>query len=48
MTAFIESLQQKKPMPITGEDGLKSMLLALAAKKSMLENRIVKLSEVDV
>jgi len=48
MTAFIEALQQNKPMPITGEDGLKSMLLALAAKKSMLENRIVKLSEVNV
>ncbi len=44
--AFIEALQQNKPMPITGEDGLKAMLLAIAADRSMRENRIVKLSEV--
>lgn len=46
MKAFIEALQQNKPMPVTGEDGLKAMLLALAANKSMRENRVVRVSEV--
>jgi myo-inositol 2-dehydrogenase/D-chiro-inositol 1-dehydrogenase len=46
VTAFIEALQQKKPMPITGNDGLKAMLLAIAANKSMHENRVVKMSEL--
>ena len=46
MMAFIEALQQNKPMPMTGEDGLNAMLLAIAANKSMKENRVVKLSEV--
>jgi len=46
MKAFIEALQQNIPMPVTGEDGLKAMILALAADKSMRENRVVKVSEV--
>ena len=46
LEAFVQCLQQKKPMPITGEDGLKAMLIALAANKSMAENRPVKLDEV--
>jgi myo-inositol 2-dehydrogenase/D-chiro-inositol 1-dehydrogenase len=45
MKAFIEALQQQKPMPISGDDGLKAMLLALAANKSMQENRVVKMDE---
>ncbi|MEY4867150.1 MAG: inositol 2-dehydrogenase [Bacteroidota bacterium] len=46
MHAFVEALNQKKPMPITGEDGLQAMLLALAAEKSMKENRPVRLAEI--
>lgn len=46
MQAFVEALNQKKPMPITGEDGLQAMLLALAAEKSMKENRPVRLAEI--
>lgn len=46
MYAFIEALNQKKPMPITGEDGLQATLLALAAEKSMKENRPVRLAEI--
>lgn len=46
LEAFVQCLQQNTPMPITGEDGLKAMLIALAAKKSMAENRPVKLDEV--
>jgi hypothetical protein len=33
-------------MPITGEDGLQAMLIALAASKSMQENRPVRIGEV--
>lgn len=46
MHAFVEALNQKKPMPITGEDGLQATLLALAAEKSMKENRPVRLAEI--
>lgn len=46
MHAFVEALNQKKPMPITGEDGLQATLLAMAAEKSMKENRPVRLAEI--
>jgi myo-inositol 2-dehydrogenase/D-chiro-inositol 1-dehydrogenase len=41
--AFLKALRDKKPMPVTGEDGLKAMLIAEAANTSMKENRPVKL-----
>jgi myo-inositol 2-dehydrogenase/D-chiro-inositol 1-dehydrogenase len=44
--AFLDALREKKPMPITGEDGLQAMLIALAASKSMQENRPVRIGEV--
>jgi myo-inositol 2-dehydrogenase/D-chiro-inositol 1-dehydrogenase len=34
------------PLPVSGDDGLKSVVIALAAKKSVQENRPVKLSEI--
>ncbi len=43
---FVESLQAKKPMPITGEDGLKAMLIAAAANLSVKENRPVQMKEI--
>ena len=46
MKAFIESLERKIPMPITGEDGLSAMLIALAANISLKENRVVKIEEL--
>ncbi len=46
LETFVQCLQEKTPMPITGEDALKAMLIALAANKSMAENRPVKLEEV--
>ena len=46
MKVFIESLEQKIPMPITGEDGLSAMLIALAANISVKENRVVKIEEL--
>jgi myo-inositol 2-dehydrogenase / D-chiro-inositol 1-dehydrogenase len=44
--AFIQSLLDGKNPPATGEDGLKATLIALAANKSMAENRPVKISEI--
>jgi myo-inositol 2-dehydrogenase/D-chiro-inositol 1-dehydrogenase len=46
MEAFIDALKQNRPMPITGEDGLEAMKVAIAANKSVLENRPVKITEV--
>jgi myo-inositol 2-dehydrogenase/D-chiro-inositol 1-dehydrogenase len=46
MHTFIECLQKKMPMPITGEDGLSAMLIALAANISVKENRVVKIEEL--
>jgi myo-inositol 2-dehydrogenase/D-chiro-inositol 1-dehydrogenase len=47
LAAFLDALLTNKPMPITGGDGLQAMLMALAANKSMKENRAVKISEVE-
>ena len=41
--AFLKALRDKTPTPVTGEDGLKVMLIAEAAKTSLKENRPVKL-----
>ncbi len=46
MRAFFDAIANGKPVPVTGEDGLQDLLVALAAKKSLLENRPVKLSEI--
>lgn len=47
MNLFVAALRENKPMPITGEDGLKAMLLATAANISVRENRPVLLQEVE-
>lgn len=47
MNLFVAALRDKKSMPITGEDGLKAMLLATAAKISVQENRPVRMQEVE-
>jgi len=47
MKEFIDAVVNDKPTPVQGIDGLKPALIALAAKKSYLENRPVKLSEVE-
>jgi len=46
MRAFVEAISAGKPVPVTGEDGLQDLLVALAAKKSLAEGRPVKLSEI--
>ncbi len=48
MRAFLEAVAEGKPVPVTGEDGLQDLLVALAAKKSLAEKRPVKLSEISL
>ena len=43
---FVEALQTGAEPPVTGNDGLQSLLIALAATKSAHENRPVKLEEI--
>ena len=46
MVQFVDAVQNDKPTPTTGLDGLNSILVALAAKKSVAEGRAVKISEI--
>jgi myo-inositol 2-dehydrogenase/D-chiro-inositol 1-dehydrogenase len=44
--AFIAAIAEGTTPPVTGEDGLQDLLVALAAKTSLVEKRPVKLSEM--
>ncbi len=46
MKAFCKALSDNTELPVSGKDGLISVAIAIAAKKSFLENRSVKLDEV--
>jgi len=46
MVQFVDAVLNDKPTPTTGLDGLNSILVALAAKKSVKEGRTVKISEI--
>jgi len=46
MVVFADAVLHDKPVPVTGEDGLANMYAALAAGKSLKENRPVKIEEV--
>jgi myo-inositol 2-dehydrogenase/D-chiro-inositol 1-dehydrogenase len=46
MEAFITALKNNQPMPVTGEDGLKAMIIAQAANLSMAQNRSVRIDEL--
>lgn len=43
---FVDAILNHTEVPVNVNDGLQPVLIALAAKKSMLENRPVKLSEI--
>lgn len=47
MKAFVDAVLNDRETPVTGEDGLKPVYIALAAQKSLEENRPVKISEID-
>ena len=46
MREFIEAITEDKDVPVGAIDGLKPVLIGLAAKKSIEENRPVKISEI--
>jgi len=46
MEAFIHALKNKQPMPISGDDGLKAMIIAQAANISVKESRPVRIEEI--
>lgn len=43
MQCFVDALRQKRTMPVGGEDGIQSIILAEAANTSLKENRPVSL-----
>ena len=45
--SFIGSLINNSSVSVNGKDGLESLRIGLAAKKSLLENRPVKLNEIE-
>lgn len=46
MREFVAAVAENKPVSVTGQDGLQDLLVALACKKSLVEGRAVKLSEI--
>lgn len=46
MRAFVEALQKGDPMPVGVEDGYQSTAIAIAAKRSLDEKRVVLMEEV--
>lgn len=47
MKDYIESILNDTPVPVGGNDGLQSLIIGIAAIKSLQENRPVKLSEIN-
>jgi len=47
MVAFVDAVLHNTLTPITGRDGRAPVVMALAAQKSLIENRPVRLSEVE-
>jgi myo-inositol 2-dehydrogenase/D-chiro-inositol 1-dehydrogenase len=42
----VQAIRDRKPAPVSGKDGLKSVMIGLAAAKSAKEKRPVKVSEI--
>jgi myo-inositol 2-dehydrogenase/D-chiro-inositol 1-dehydrogenase len=47
MTAFVEAVQYDRPVPVSEQDGRAPVVMALAARRSMEEQRPVHLSEIN-
>lgn len=48
VAAFVDAIENNTEAPLGVEDGLKPVLMGLAAQKSLKEHRPVKISEIDV
>jgi myo-inositol 2-dehydrogenase/D-chiro-inositol 1-dehydrogenase len=48
MKEFVQSIREDTTPPVTGIDGRIPVIIGMAAKKSLLENRPVRLSEIGV
>jgi len=46
MQAFVQSIQDNQPVPVSGHDGLMAVVVGLAAGVSARENRPVRLTEI--
>ena len=46
MKAFVAAVLEGKDVPVSGEDGLRDLLVGLAAKKSLAEKRSVRIDEI--
>lgn len=47
MKCFCDAIFNNKPLPVSGHDGLMSVVIALAAKQSVAQKRPVAISEVE-
>jgi len=47
MAAFVDAVLHDRPVPVTGLDGRVPVVMALAARKSLLEHRPVRLSDIE-
>lgn len=47
VSEFVDAIVHDKEVPVSAEDGLKPVLIGLAAQKSLKENRPVKISEIN-
>jgi len=47
MAAFVDVVRSNAPVPVTGSDGRISVAMALAAQKSLIERRPVRLDEIE-
>ena len=43
---FFDCVKNNKDVPVTGQDGMMDVVVAMAATKSVKENRVVKISEI--
>ncbi len=48
LKAFFAAVRDDAPVPVTGEDGLADLVVALAAKRSLVEHRPVAVSEIKI
>lgn len=46
LRAFVDCVRNDTPVPVTGEDGRRALVLALAAHRSYLEDRPVRVNEI--